>query len=58
MKSSYKMVIEEGSKEEFRNLHVNLQEYATYAICTWGEVFPGFGAYSVQEVFFMLVSDE
>jgi len=31
---------------------VNVQDYAVNAIREWGEVFCGFGVYSVQEVFF------
>ena len=31
---------------------VNVQDYAVNVIWEWGEVFCGFGAYSVQEVFF------
>ena len=31
---------------------VNIQNYAVNVIREWGEVFCGFGAYSVQEVFF------
>ena len=31
---------------------VNIQDYAVNAVREWGDVFCGFGAYSVQEVFF------
>ena len=31
---------------------VNIQEYAVNTIQAWGDVFCGFGAYSIQEVFF------
>ena len=31
---------------------MNVQDYAINAVRAWGDVFCGFGAYSVQEVFF------
>ena len=37
----------------FNKRKVNIQDYAVNTIRDWGEVFCGFGAYSVQEVFFM-----
>jgi hypothetical protein len=33
-------------------IQVNVQDYTVDVIQTWGEVFCGFGAYSIQEVFF------
>jgi hypothetical protein len=49
---------DEGSKggdgfgEGKAKVQVNVQDYATNVIRAWGEVFCGFGAYSIQEVFF------
>ena len=45
---------DEEDDEEFggTEVTVNVQDYAVNAIWTWGDVFCGFGAYSVQEVFF------
>lgn len=37
----------------FGKRKVNVQDYAVNVIREWGEVFCGFGAYSVQEVFFL-----
>ena len=37
---------------ELGKAKVNVQDYAVNVIQTWGEVFCGFGAYSIQEVFF------
>lgn len=42
----------EGDSDEFGEGTVNVQDYAVNAIRAWGEVFCGFGAYSIQEVFF------
>jgi len=36
----------------FGERKINIQDYAVNVIREWGEVFCGFGAYSVQEVFF------
>ena len=45
---------EEGESEVFGSakVTVNVQDYAVNAIWAWGDVHCGFGAYSVQEVFF------
>lgn len=38
--------------KEFGSGNVNVQDYAVNIIRAWGDIFCGFGAYSVQEVFF------
>ena len=45
---------DEGNGEEFGGVKVtvNVQDYAVNTIRAWGDVFCGFGAYSIQEVFF------
>jgi len=47
---------DEDEESEFgegkAKVQVNVQDYAVNVIRTWGEVFCGFGAYSIQEVFF------
>lgn len=38
---------------DFGVCKVNLHDYAVNVVHTWGDVFCGFGAYSVQEAFFL-----
>lgn len=41
-----------GKISGFGSHPVNLQNYAVDVVRAWGDVFCGFGVYSVQEVFF------
>ena len=43
---------EDEDEDEFGGGIVNVKDYAVNVIWMWGGVFCGFGAYSIQEVFF------